>query len=83
MWHPLATLFKTVGSCVLVEDRLIIDFSHKTPELEAINKNMAEGDLKKFQIFSKNLIMSSEDDINKIFNKKIKVFIFLLSEKFR
>lgn len=67
MWHPLAVMFKTIGSCVLVEDRLIIDFSHKVPELEAVNKNMAEEDLRKFQIFSKNLIMSSEEQINELF----------------
>ncbi len=58
MWHPLAMLFKVSGSCIIVEDRLIIDFSHKVPELETINKNIAEEDMKKMEVIHKAFLDS-------------------------
>ena len=59
MWHPLANFFKTRGSQVLVSDRLIIDFSHGTPELETINKNTAPEDMIKVSAFFEHCVLNT------------------------
>jgi hypothetical protein len=58
MWHPLASAFKTKGHAVLVEDRLIIDFSHAVPEFETINKHLADEDMRKMEIIHKAFLDS-------------------------